>query len=77
VKVAQKLLGVPTLRGGVPRHGVMVEGVKGCKEPPCPPKFTTTVPKTGSFRHFLASKLLKTLFLMFLRNTLIKKIIIT
>jgi hypothetical protein len=36
--VAQKLLGVPTIGGGSAWTGVVVEGVKGVKYAPVPPK---------------------------------------
>jgi hypothetical protein len=32
VKVAQELLGEPSIKGGVPGHGVVVEGVKEVKQ---------------------------------------------
>jgi hypothetical protein len=45
------------LAGGVPRQGVVVEGVKEDKKAPSRPKYTKTAPKTGSFLHFLVSKI--------------------
>jgi hypothetical protein len=76
------------LARGVPRQGVMVEGVKGVKNAPCRPKCMKTAKKKGSFLNFLAYKLPKTPFFAqkyltgytpetFLRNTSILKIFVT
>jgi hypothetical protein len=51
---AQKLLGAPTIGGGVPGMGVVVEGVKGGKKAPSQPKYTKITPKMGCFPHSLA-----------------------
>jgi hypothetical protein len=48
--------------GGVPRQGVVVVGVKGVKYAPMPPEMYKNSKKMGSFAHFLAHKLPKTLF---------------
>jgi hypothetical protein len=50
------------LAGGVPRPGVLVEGVNGAKYAPMPPRMYKNDEKTGNFTHFLAYKLPKTLF---------------
>ncbi len=52
MRVAQKLLGVPTIGGGVLGQGVVVEGVKGVKYASMPPEI---------YKNFLAYKLLKPL----------------
>jgi hypothetical protein len=63
VRVALKLLGAPTRRGpgGVPGQGVVVEGVKGVKYTPMPPRMYENSIKMGGFAHFMAYKLPKTL----------------
>ncbi len=38
MRAAQKLLGALTIGGGVPRQGVVVEGVKGIKYAPMQPE---------------------------------------
>jgi hypothetical protein len=38
MRAAQKLLGAPTIGGGVPWQGVVVEGVKGVKYAPKLPR---------------------------------------
>ncbi len=76
------------LAGGVPGQGVMVEGVKGVKYPPCHQECTKTVKKKAVLctfwlincqkRRFL-SKVLNKIYSwdVFLRNTLILKFLIT
>jgi hypothetical protein len=46
----------------VPGQGVVVEGVKGVKYAPMPPKMYENSKKTGGFEHFLAHKSRKMLF---------------
>jgi hypothetical protein len=50
VRAAQKLLGVPTIGGGVLGQGVVVEGVKGVKYASMPAEI---------YKNFFAYKLLK------------------
>ncbi len=55
MRVAQKLLGAPTIgREGVPGQGVVVEGVKGVHYAPKPPGIYKNGEKMDSFPYFLA-----------------------
>jgi hypothetical protein len=54
MKMAQKLLSVPNIGGGVPGQGMVVEGVKGGIEAPSLLKFTKTAPKKSDFPHIMA-----------------------
>ncbi len=49
------------LAWGVPRQGLVVEGVKGVKYATMPPGMYENGKKTGGFTHFLAYKLPKML----------------
>ncbi len=61
VRAAQKLHGAPTIGGGVPGQGVVVEEIKGVKYAPMPLKYTKQQ-KYRQFRAHLAYKSLKTSF---------------
>ncbi len=56
MRAAKKLLGARLLAGGVPRQGVVAEGVKGVKHAPMPPRMYKNHEKTGGFAHFLDYK---------------------
>jgi hypothetical protein len=49
----QKLLGAPSICGGVPRQGLVVEGVNGVKYAPKPPGMYGNSEQMGSFPHLL------------------------
>ncbi len=49
MRVAQKLLGAPTIGGRVPGQEVVVEGVKGVKYSPMPPRMYENYKKNRWF----------------------------
>ncbi len=53
MRATQKLLGALAMAGGVPRQGVVVEGDKGVKYAPKPPRMYEIGKKTGGFLRLL------------------------
>ncbi len=49
MRAAQKLLGAPTIGGGAPGQGVVVEGVKGVKQVSMPPRIYKNSTKNEQF----------------------------
>ncbi len=78
MRAAQKLLGAPTIGGGVPWQGVVVEGVKGVKyAPKLPRMYENGKKRTVSRIYWLKNRQKRYTPETFLRNTFIwKKILI-